>query len=72
MLGIPTGESRNSMLYRQAPSIFYVAASRVRNLESLAFSAPFQSEIVNCKSNKHFMQWSAEELRLAEMEAKGQ
>jgi hypothetical protein len=69
VIGCPRPDDRRSMFYSHAPSMFYVALSRVRSLDCVAFQFPPQRRFIENPNGQHYVEWTAEVNRLERIEA---
>jgi hypothetical protein len=68
-IGVPPPEQTRTMFSSLAPSILYVAMSRVRSLEHLSFRFPLQRRFIVNPRGQHYIEWTTEMERLRQLEA---
>jgi len=65
---VDTGSRRDAYI-RNAPTLCYVAISRVKALDRLAFANPFSRQLVEAPNSRRLQELFEEENRLLALEA---
>jgi len=66
IIGLPHPDEKNNMLKRETPHLLYVAISRVRSLDSVAFTREFYPSLV--RPSNQTLAWRIEQQRLNNLE----